>query len=186
MQRSMAVGIGLLFVTGIAAIALFTRPKAPEHAQAHSAARPSAAIAPKVSASAKEPDDDPVALIEDTPGFRTMPDGGPVPELPANAPKTVRFGVVLFAYKGAQGAAPDAPAKVQALDRARAMMEGAKKDFSDAVKKGDRGSTADAGFIPRGILEAPIEYMLFTLEKGAICAEPVDTPRGFWIVKRLE
>jgi hypothetical protein len=36
-----------------------------------------------------------------------------------------------------------------------------------------------------GILEPAPEYVLFTLGVGAV-GGPVDTPRGYWIVKRLE
>jgi hypothetical protein len=34
------------------------------------------------------------------------------------------------------------------------------------------------------VLEPPIEYLLFTLEKGAMHPEPVDTPRGYWLIRR--
>jgi hypothetical protein len=34
------------------------------------------------------------------------------------------------------------------------------------------------------VLEPPIEYVLFLLEKGAISPTPLDTPRGIWIVRR--
>jgi parvulin-like peptidyl-prolyl isomerase len=43
----------------------------------------------------------------------------------------------------------------------------------------------DAGRIPRGVLEPAAEYALFTLSPGAV-SDPVETPRGFWIVKRIE
>lgn len=115
-----------------------------------------------------------------------MPNGTAVPELPASAPKTVSFGVVLFSYKGAQGAPTDAPPRAQALSRARAVLDEAKTNFHEAVKKGDRGSTEDAGRLPRGVLEPYPEYVLFALPKGAVHAEPVDTPRGYWIIKRID
>ena len=53
------------------------------------------------------------------------------------------------------------------------------------MKKGDPGSTGDAGTIARGILDADVEARVFTLDKGAV-SEPIDTPKGYWIVKRLE
>ena len=59
-------------------------------------------------------------------------------------------------------------------------------DFSAAVAKGDHGSTTDAGRIPRGVIEPPIEYVLFMLEKGKVHPEPIDTPRGYWVVRRNE
>jgi hypothetical protein len=104
--------------------------------------------------------------------------------LPANAPGSVGFGVVLFSYQGAQYAPPNARSKAEALEKAKGMIEEAKKDFAAAVKKGDHGSTADAGHVPRGVVEPEIEMVLFTLEKGAVHPQPLDTPRGYWIVRR--
>jgi hypothetical protein len=121
-----------------------------------------------------------------TEGFSTFPDGGKVPELPATAPKVLKFGVVQFAYSGAQAAPRDARSKEQARKRAEEALEVARRDFSEAVRQGDQGSTADAGRMPRGVLEPPIEYWLFSLEKGAVYPEPIDTPRGYWIVRRNE
>jgi parvulin-like peptidyl-prolyl isomerase len=43
----------------------------------------------------------------------------------------------------------------------------------------------DAGTIPRGVLEPTVEYALFTLKPGDV-SDPIDTPRGFWIVRRIE
>jgi parvulin-like peptidyl-prolyl isomerase len=106
--------------------------------------------------------------------------------LPAGAPTSVSFGVVLFTYQGVQFAPPGARSKEEALEKAKAVVEEATKDFAEAVKKGDRGSTADAGRIPRGVLEPELELVLFTLEKGKVHAEPIDTPRGYWVVRRVQ
>jgi len=119
-----------------------------------------------------------------TEGFETFPDGGRVPELPNSAPQELSFGVIQFAYQGAQFAAADARSKVQAHQKAEEVLELAKHDFAAAVAKGDRGSTGDAGRIPRGVLEPPIEYVLFMLDKGSVSPTVIDTPRGFWIVRR--
>jgi hypothetical protein len=116
--------------------------------------------------------------------FDRLPNGSPVPELPATAPKSVAFGVILVTYRGAQLAPEGAPDKAAALEKAKGLIGPAQKDFADTVKKGDRGSQTDAGRIPRGILEPAVEYVLFSMAKGAVHPEPVDTPRGFWIVKR--
>lgn len=94
--------------------------------------------------------------------------------------------MILFSYRGAQGAAKDAPEKTEALRRARSVLAEAQLHFDDAVHKGDRGSTADAGHIPRGVLEPAVEYALFSLQKGAVGDTPIDTPRGFWIVRRTD
>jgi len=112
-------------------------------------------------------------------------DGGGRP-LPAGAPNAVSFGVVLFTYQGVQFAPAGARSKQEALEKAKGLVEEAKKDFPEAVKKGDKGSTADAGRIPRGVLEPDLELVLFGLEKGAVHPEPIDTPRGYWILRRVE
>ena len=58
-------------------------------------------------------------------------------------------------------------------------------DFHAAVQQGDTGSADDVGRVLQGILEPPLEYQLFTLPPGQI-AGPWDTPRGFWIVRRID
>jgi parvulin-like peptidyl-prolyl isomerase len=133
-------------------------------------------------AGAPGPDDAGVLAV--TEGFETFPDGGKVPPLPDSRPNQVSFGVVQFSYKGAQFAPGEARTKAQALEKASSTLELAKRDFAAAVAKGDHGSTADAGKIPRGVLEPPIEYLLFMLDKGTVLSEPVDTPRGYWILRR--
>lgn len=137
----------------------------------------SAAPAPSGSAGEEEPA---TALL---PAEDTGDGGRP---LPAGAPASVSFGVVLFTYQGVQFAPAGARSKQEALEKAKSIIEDAKKDFPEAVKKGDRGSTADAGRIPRGVLEPDIELVLFSLDKGAVHPEPLDTPRGYWVVRRVE
>jgi parvulin-like peptidyl-prolyl isomerase len=105
-------------------------------------------------------------------------------DLPPGAPKSVGFGVVLVTYAGVQFAPERARTKNEAKALAAQLLETAKGDFAAAVKKGDRGSTEDAGHIPRGVLEPAIEKALFTLGKGEVHGEPLDTPRGYWIVRR--
>jgi len=191
MQRKTAAAVGVGFVAAIAALAFVARgPGKSERSSAKAAPSTSAAL-PTPSASAVASGQGLPELAEDagatfTEGFSTFPDGGKVPELPSSAPKLVKFGVVQFAYAGAQGAPRDARSKAEALKRAREALETAQKDFSEAVRKGDHGSTADAGRMPRGVLEPPIEYWLFSLQKGTIHPEPIDTPRGYWIVRRNE
>jgi hypothetical protein len=195
MQRTTSVTVGLLFVAALAAVAVLgLRPKrVPEHTPAP---KPSvtAKVAPSSSA-APSSSTTPVGVDLDagvpregvvTEGFETFPDGGKVPELPASAPAKVGFGAVIFAYQGAQGAPHDARSKEEARKKAVEAIELAQKDFAAAVAKGDRGSTTDAGRLPRGVIEPPIEYYLFTLEKGKVHPEPIDTPRGFWVVRRNE
>lgn len=105
--------------------------------------------------------------------------------LPSGSPKTVRFGVILVQYRGAELAPPNARPKADALTLARTLAEAANTDFKAQVHRGDPGSIDDAGRIPRGVLEPAVEYALFMLPRGAV-SEPIDTPRGFWIVRRIE
>jgi hypothetical protein len=193
MQRTTSVTVGLLFVAAIAAVAVLgLRPKrAPEHTPA---AKPSASVRAVASAAASavpladRPEEDAGATGAPTvtEGFENFPDGGKVPELPASAPARIGFGAVIFAYQGAQGAPRDARSKEEARKKATEALELAQKDFAAAVAKGDHGSTTDAGRLPRGVIEPPIEYVLFTLEKGKVHPEPIDTPRGYWVVRRNE
>jgi hypothetical protein len=125
-------------------------------------------------------------------GGTVLLSGEAAPALAADAPKSVVFGVVLVTYRGAQGlpGGPRLPATVRtrdaALELAKQLAELAKTDFKAAVGKGDKpGSMENAGRIPRGVLEPAPEYVLFSLPKGGV-SEPVDTPRGYWIVQRIE
>jgi hypothetical protein len=193
MQRTTSVTVGLLFVAALGAVAVYgLRPKrAPELAPTPKAsasvrrapsAAPSSSAAPEAGSEDSGPARDGVV----TEGFETFPDGGKVPELPASAPARVGFGAVIFTYQGSQGAPRDARSKDDARKKAAETMELAQKDFAAAVAKGDHGSTTDAGRVPRGVLEPPIEYYLFSLEKGKVHPEPIDTPRGYWVLRRNE
>jgi hypothetical protein len=116
-------------------------------------------------------------------------EGMPVPPLPASAPRTVRFGVALVSYAGAQpnagGGRPSRRSKADARALAETLLQLAREDFHAAVQKGDVGSADDVGRVKVGILEPAPEYILFTLPVGTV-GGPVETPRGYWIVKRLE
>jgi PPIC-type PPIASE domain len=118
-----------------------------------------------------------------------MPDGTPVPALSFTAPREVRFGVVLVSYTGAQpsagGGKPAARSRADAKALAAKLLATAQQDFHSAVQQGDAGSADDVGRVKRGVLEPAPEYVLFNLDVNAVSG-PVDTPRGYWIVKRLE
>jgi hypothetical protein len=118
-----------------------------------------------------------------------LADGTTVPPLPVTAPRQVRFGVVLVSYAGAQpsvaGGRPAVRSKGDAKNLADRLRVTAEQDFHAAVQQGDAGSADDVGRVKLGILELAPEYVLFTLPVGAV-GMPVDTPRGYWIVKRLE
>lgn len=158
------------------------------------AGAPSDAGAAMTADAGAEPSD---AGASGEPGSEAEP-GGPVdaggtlllsgeapPPLAGEAPKSVVFGVILVQYKGAQGAPTNARPREEALTLAKQLAEEAKTDFKAAVAKGDKGSMENAGRLPRGILEPAPEYVLFSLAKGAV-SEIVDTPRGYWIVQRIE
>ena len=119
----------------------------------------------------------------------TLPDGSPVPALPSGVPRQIRFGVVLVSYAKAQpslgGGRPSARSKEEARVLAAKLLATAEQDFHAAVQEGDSGSSDDLGRVKLGILEPAPEYVLFTLPVQAV-GGPVDTPRGYWIVKRLE
>ena len=119
----------------------------------------------------------------------TMPDGTPVPPLPFTAPRQIRFGVVLVSYAGAQPAAtgerPATRSRTDAKVLAEKLALAAAQDFHAAVQQGDSGSSDDVGRVKLGILEPAPEYVVFTLPVGGV-GGPVDTPRGYWIVKRIE
>lgn len=193
MQRTTSVTVGLLFVAALAAAAVLSlRPKRdPEPTPVPKASASAPLVVSAAPSSNAAPADAELAVGAPregavTDGFDTFPDGGKVPELPASAPNRVGFGAVIFTYQGSQGAARDARSKDEARKKAAETIELAQKDFAAAVAKGDRGSTTDAGRVPRGVIEPPIEYALFTLEKGKVHPEPIDTPRGFWVVRRNE
>jgi hypothetical protein len=112
-----------------------------------------------------------------------MPDGTQVPPLQPGTPKVVRFGVVLVAYAGAEDAPRGARTKHDALELAQKLGAQAKTDFHAAVRRGDEGSSDDVGSMRRGVLEPAPEYVLFSLPQGGV-SDPIDTPRGYWIIKR--
>jgi hypothetical protein len=195
MQRSTAALLGLGFLAALVAAILISHdsPKPPRtkavpapSASASAVPAASSSAGPAKSADAGLADSDDGGGLPFTEGFETFPDGGRVPELPNSAPQELSFGVVQFAYQGSQFAGSDSRTKDQARQKAEEALEIAKHDFAAAVSKGDRGSTTDAGRIPRGVLEPPIEYVLFMLDKRTVNPTIIDTPRGYWIVRRNE
>ena len=151
-------------------------------AGAASAAEPADAEAPEEVVVG--PNGEPM-LTGITDAGRTLLSGEVPPALGAEAPKSVVFGVILVQYKGALGAPPNARSREAALDLAKQLAAEAKEDFKGAVAKGDKGSMENAGRMPRGMLEPAPEYVLFSLPKDGV-SDPVDTPRGFWIARRIE
>jgi hypothetical protein len=195
MQRWTAIAFVALFIASIAIVIAkaggSNAPSGASDAGADGSASTDAG-APEDASAQTDPDAD---VPPDVPG--PIPDGGTgvgrkllsgeePPPLGPDAPKSVVFGVILVTYKGAQGAPPTARSKDEALALAKTIAAEAAQDFKAALQKGDKGlSIENAGRIPRGVLEPAPEYVLFSLPKGGV-SEPVDTPRGFWIVQRIE
>ena len=176
--------IGLLFGTGVLALALTRpqslgfeqKPKAPaEKARIQQASAPISPVLNSDSAARAIPRKD---------RFTTQEDGSPVPNLAGEAPRSIRFGVILFPYVGSQAADADAPSRSVALATAAGVIPEARADFTAAIKKGDRSSLENAGRIEQGVLEPSVEYAVFRLKRGEVSDVPIDTPRGFWVVKR--
>jgi len=194
MERQRTIGLGALFLIIVVVATLWSRiSSSPAPAATATAPTPSASAAlaptPSPSAIAKleaavEGALTPEAAASD--GFDLLSDGRKAPPVPDSAPQLVTFGLVVFSYQGSQFAPPGARTKEQAKQKALATIEEAKRDFHAAVARGDHGSTANAGRMPRGILEPGAEYVLFSLRKGEVAAEPVDTPRGYWVLRRID
>jgi len=104
--------------------------------------------------------------------------------LAASAPKQVTFGVGLVTYRGAQGAGPVTRTRDEALALAEKISEAAKGDFPAAIKKADV-ALENAGLMPRGVLEPGPEQALFGLAVGDV-SKPVDSPRGYYVFKRID
>lgn len=199
MQRWQA-GLFVLFLVGVGAFAVWKTgpssavPPAPDAGPPASAA--SSAIATTTAAApvpepsgatdkASPGDELDNGSFEADAGGALLLTGERPPPLAADAPKTVTWGVVLVVYQGAQLAPATARSRDAALALAKELTDVAKTDFKAAVAKGDKGSMENAGKMPRGVLEPAPEFVLFSLKKGEV-GGPVDTPRGFWIVRRIE
>ena len=105
--------------------------------------------------------------------------------MPSGAPRSVKIGVVLVSFAGAEGASPSARSKSDALAIAERLGGEARSDFHRAVTSGDPGSADDIGRLPRGVLDPRTEVAVFGLAPGEV-SEVLETPRGFWIVKRID
>ena len=199
MQRWITLILGLGVVVLVVAITVRSAPPSPfkamidgdasaDASSGSSGADASAPSADAASAALKVdslfPDDGDSGLniIADLPV--DAPREGGIP-LPPGSPRRVRFGIVLIQYEGAEGADPKARSKNEARAIADKVAAEAKTDFHGAVQHGDSGSADDIGFVQRGVLEPGPEYALFTLAIGGV-SDVLDTPRGFWIAKRLE
>ncbi len=187
MNRRAVLGAAALVLIGAAALWDVVREKPTTVAAAPSAsapapAEPEPAPAPESTAAPEPAAPSPARASR----FDFNDDGSPVAPLPASAPERVRLGVAIFAYSGAQGIPPGHRSAAAALDQARAAIAGSGGDFSKVLAKADTGSREDMGWFRRGILEKRVEQAVFSLDKGATSREPIDTPRGYWVVLRTQ
>ena len=190
MQKSSSVLLGALLLVAVGLLLWKSGPRVVEEVVIP--AMPSAKAGGSVSAVLPVDSAPIVDILRDPsfdginglkPGFALL-DGTRPPELGPEAPSRVRFGLILVRYRGAERASLTSRSKAEALKYAKSLMEEAKTDFVSAVAKGDEGSVASAGWMPRGVLEPAPNYVLFSTAPGQVSG-PVDTPTGYWIVKNL-
>ncbi len=190
MQRNVTIALALAVVVLAVLLAVKSMPHAESVAVIDAGVAVDAAVAPVIDAATIAVDDStsdtaPTATATGDGGAFHLADGTIVQPLGPKAPKHVRFGVVLVVYEGAQGAPAKARSKSDAMTIATKLAESAKTDFAGAVHSGDDGSAPDIGVVDRNILEPTSEAVLFALPVGGTSGV-VDTPRGFWIVKRID
>ncbi len=192
-ESAISVFVGALVLGTAAAVTLASAPDIKRV--------PSEAGAAAMDAAADAPSDAGELVINTlTAGGSGDEGGAPLllsdrrPDLPSDsgagalgdrAPRQVRWGVVLVQFAGCQGASATARSRRDATDLAQTLAEEAKKEFHEAVRHGDSGSTDDAGRMPRGVLEPAVEYALFSLPVGGV-SDVVETPRGFYVMRRSE
>lgn len=169
-----------LFVgAAVVALAVWMTAKAPRTRSAQRATL-APTVAPETTAEPEATSD--AAAAWAPPDSPAASDGG---RLASDAPRAIRIGVVLVQFSGAEGAPPSAPPRAEALARAERLADTARTDFHRAVTDGDPGSQDDVGLIARGILSEAIELSLFQLPVGSTSGV-LETPRGFWIARRIE
>lgn len=186
MKRRYSIGlIALLGWGSLTLVACDKKPEATVESQPAEEPAPPEPTAPVEPTAPPSEETSPTTSVSGS-RFNQMDDGSPVPALANDAPTKVKLGVVLFAYEGAQGVPGQLRSREKALELAKAALQAGNGKFADVLSKGDPGSKDDIGWIRRGVLEKRVEYEVFRLAKGAISPEPVDTPRGFWIVQRTQ
>jgi hypothetical protein len=193
MQRWLSIVLGVGVLALCVALAFFASPK--QKTTAAIAPAPSTDDSASASTTAAILDGggldlgavtlgDPAVTTGTGPGYRML-DGTAVPPLNEHAPREVTFGVIMITYAGAEAAPKNARTKADALELAKKLAVDAKTDFKGAVQRGDNGSSDNLGTMQRGVLEPAPEYALFSLPVGGV-SDVVDTPRGFWIVRRID
>lgn len=186
---SIAVGLAVFFVVGWMTVeAMSPRPiakvsdaqaQAPASASVSSATPASVTSVVDAGASASALDLDAGLALP------SLSFGDAAVLMPSSAPRHVKLGVVLVTFAGAEGAPPTARGKAEARAIAERLLPEANAEFHRAVQGGDPGSSDDIGRIPRGVLDPRTEVSVFALSAGDV-SEILETPRGYWIVKRID
>ncbi len=147
----------------------------------------SASAAPPSSAAADAaaPPALPIAELDAGLFLPTLSFGDAGLALPSSAPRSVKLGVVLVQFAGVEGAPTSARSRADALALAERLSAQARTDFHRAVSSGDPGSSDDVGRMPRGVLDLRTEVAVFGLASGDV-SDVLETPKGFWIVKRID
>jgi len=179
---SILVGAAIIAVVGWLTVEAQNAPVKKDAAAvapaASASAAPSATTGP-ADAGTPEPDLDAGLFLPEL----SLGDAAVV--MPSGAPRSVKIGVVLVAFAGAEGASSNARSKAEAQSIAQRLGAEARSDFHHAVTSGDPGSADDIGRLPRGVLDPRTEVAVFGLAPGEV-SDVLETPRGYWIVKRIE
>jgi hypothetical protein len=182
LQRSASIllGLAVLLVIGWLTFEQLSvdRPRATPEADA------SAEVDAGAEVDAEDAGED-LALLEELDGDLPVAFEADASALPQGAPRSVRLGVVLVQFAGAEGAPPTARSKREASALANKLADDAKANFRHAVLTADPGSSEDIGRIPRGVLDPRTELAVFSLAPGTV-SDALETPRGYWIVKRID
>jgi hypothetical protein len=181
---SILVAVAVVFIAAWMTVeGLNPRPIKKDTADA--AATGESAVADAASASAPAASTSAGAAPDDGGLFLPSLSFGDAGPMPSGAPRHVKIGVVLVTFAGAEGAPATARSKHDAQTIAERLGQDARSDFHQAVRDGDPGSSDDIGRLPRGVLDPRTEIAVFALATGEV-SEVLETPKGYWIVKRIE
>ncbi len=126
-------------------------------------------------------------------GDQRNPQGRRTPRRPRKLGPEMAGSHILLAYKGARRARPDVTrTKAEALALAKKLTAELKKDpkkFAELAKKYSNGPTGKrGGFLGswrQGRMVPAFDKAIAALKIGEISAEPVETPFGFHVMKRM-
>ena len=94
-------------------------------------------------------------------------------------PSSFRIGVVIYSFENGKRS------KAMAKALADKSMQTAGTDFTAAVKAGDQDSDADYGTFSARSFDTELEASIVAIPVGRV-GGPIETPRSYWIVKRIK